>query len=170
MEEHLEKACAAIEERFKAERKEFRGEITLLLPPDYNLEALAVLRDEFQFEMLLDITAVDYWPQQEPRFNLLYRLYSMSRKLRILLRMPLNGNFPSVRTAEGVYKNAVWYEREVYDLMGIQFEGLSDPRRMVLPEDWEGHPLRKDYPLGYEEVQFTFNYKDIQVRKNAPSR
>lgn len=170
MEEYLDNACKTIEERFKAERREFRGEITLFLAPEHNLEALAVLKNEFHFEMLLDIMAVDYWPQQEPRFHILYRLFSMSKKLRLLLRMPLNGNAPVIRTAEGVYKNANWYEREVYDLMGIRFDGHSDPRRIAMPEDWEGHPLRKDYPLGYEEVQFTFNYEDIQVRKNKPSR
>ncbi len=170
MEDLLNAACAAMQVRFNAEQQEFRGEITLFLSPEHSIEALAVLRNEFDFEMLLDITAVDYLPQEEPRFHLLYRLYSISKNMRLLLRFPLNGNFPTVRTAEGVYPNAVWYEREVYDLMGIRFEGLSDPRRIVMPEDWQGHPLRKDYPLGYEEVQFTFNYEDIQVRKNAPSR
>ncbi len=170
MEDLLNAACAAIQVRFNAEQQVFRDEITLFLLPEHNVEALAVLRNEFDFEMLLDITAVDYLPQLEPRFHLLYRLYSISKNMRLLLRVPLNGNFPSVRTVEGVYRNANWYEREVYDLMGIRFEGHSDPRRIVMPEDWQGHPLRKDYPLGYEEVQFTFNYEDIQVRKNAPSR
>jgi NADH-quinone oxidoreductase subunit C len=170
MDEHLEKACTAIQERFNAEIKEFRGEITLFLAPEYSLEALAVLKDEFNFEMLMDITAVDYWPKQEPRFHILYRLYSISRILRVLLRMPLNGNSPVIRSSEGVYRNATWYERELLDLMGIRFDGLSDPRRIMMPQDWQGHPLRKDYPLGYEEVEFTFNYEDIQVRKNTPSR
>ena len=170
MEDLLNAACAAIQVRFNAEQQVFRDEITLFLLPEHNVEALAVLRNEFDFEMLLDITAVDYLPQLEPRFHLLYRLYSISKNMRLLLRVPLNGNFPSVRTVEGVYRNANWYEREVYDLMGIRFEGHSDPRRIVMPEDWQGHPLRKDYPRGYEEVQFTFNYEDIQVRKNAPSR
>jgi NADH-quinone oxidoreductase subunit C len=170
MDERLKGACAAIQERFKAELVEFRDELTIFLSAEHNVEALQLLRNQFQFEMLLDITAVDYWPQEAPRFHILYRLYSMSNHLRLLLRMPLNGNTPSILTVEGVYRNANWYEREVYDLMGIHFEGHSDPRRIALPEDWEGHPLRKDYPLGYEEVQFTFNLEDIQVRKNRPEK
>ena len=170
MEEILKAACTAIQEKFNAELKEFRGERTLFLSAEHNVESLSVLQNDFNFEMLLDITAVDYWPLDEPRFHILYRVYSISQNLRLLLRMPLNGNAPVVRTVEGVYRNANWYEREVYDLMGIKFEGHSDLRRIVLPADWEGHPLRKDYPLGYEEVQFSFNYDDIQVRKNRPSR
>jgi NADH-quinone oxidoreductase subunit C len=77
----------------------------------------------------------------------------------------LNGNAPSLSTIEGVYPNANWHEREIWDMFGIRFEGHSDLRRILMPEDWEGHPLRKDYPLGYEEVQFTFNYDEIDARK-----
>ena len=170
MEEVVKSACAAIQEKFNAELKEFRGEQTLHLSVEHNVEALATLKEEFKFNMLLDITSVDYWPQLEPRFHILYRVYSIEQNYRLLLRMPLNGNAPVVTSVEGVFRNATWYEREIYDLMGIQFEGNSDMRRIVMPEDWEGHPLRKDYPLGYEEVQFTFNYEEIQVRKNRPSK
>jgi len=170
MEEFLDTACEAIQTRFQAERTDFRAETTLSLSVEHNVEALTMLRDEFGFVMLLDITAVDYWPQEKPRFHILYRLYTFENNLRLLLRMPLEGNAPSVRTAETVFKNANWYERELWDLMGIHFDGHSDLRRIMMPEEWQGHPLRKDYPLGYEEVQFTFNIEDIQVRKNVPSR
>lgn len=170
MEEYFESACTAIQERYQATRSDFRGETTLFIAAEHNVEVLADLKKEFHFEMLLDITAVDYWPQETPRFHLLYRLYSFNDNARLLLRIPLDGNAPSIRTVEGVFKNATWYEREVWDLMGITFDGLSDPRRILMPESWQGHPLRKDYPLGYEEVQFTFNADEIQVRKNAPTR
>lgn len=169
MEELFENACAAVQQRYGAQRSDFRGETTLFLPAEHNIEALTDLKKEFQFEMLLDLTAVDYWPEQQPRFHLLYRLYSFGLNTRILLRVPLDGNSPAIRTAEVVYKNANWYEREVMDLFGITFEGHSDPRRIMMPESWQGHPLRKDYPLGYEEVQYTFNADEIRVRKNVPS-
>ena len=170
MDEVIKTASDAIQEKFNAEIKDFRGERTLFLPVENNTEALSLLKNEFNFEMLLDITAVDYWPQTDPRFHILYSVYSVSQNVRLLLRSPLHGNEPAVRTVEGVYRNANWYERELFDLMGIHFEGHSDLRRIVMPADWEGHPLRKDYPLGYEEVQFTFNFDEIQVRKNRPSR
>jgi NADH-quinone oxidoreductase subunit C len=64
-----------------------------------------------------------------------------------------------------VYPTANWFEREIWDMFGIAFEGHSDPRRLIMPKDWIGHPLRKDFPLGYEEPQFTFNYEDIARRK-----
>jgi NADH-quinone oxidoreductase subunit C len=68
-------------------------------------------------------------------------------------------------TLESIYPGANWYEREVFDLFGIKFDNHSDLRRIIMPADWQGHPLRKDYPLGYEEVQFTFNFDEISLRK-----
>jgi NADH-quinone oxidoreductase subunit C len=159
---------AAFSERFSAQAHEFRGEVTLLLPVEHNVEAARALRDEFGYEMLIDITAIDYWPQAPERFHLNYQFYSISQNCLLRLRMPLQGNAPSVRTVETIYPGVNWYEREVYDLFGVKFEGHSDLRRIVLPYEWEGHPLRKDYPLGYEEVQFTFNADEIRVRKPQP--
>ena len=121
-----------------------------------------VLRDEFGFDVLADITAVDYWPEREPRFHVVYQLHSLQQAtMRLGLRVPVNGNDPCVPTIEGVYPNANWFEREIWDMFGIRFEGHSDLRRILMPDDWEGHPLRKDYPLGYEEVQFSFNFETI---------
>ncbi len=81
------------------------------------------------------------------------------------LRAALDGNAPHLRTLESVYPNANWYEREVWDMFGIRFDGHSDLRRIIMPVDWEGHPLRKDYPLGYEEVAVY-----LQFRRNRPAQ
>lgn len=165
MDKTLQFAANAIQERFGAQIHEFAGEISLIVAPDRIIEAAQVLRDEFGFNMLIAETAVDYWPQQEPRFNIIYQIYCMSKNQMVRVRVPLNGNSPHLPTLEGVYPNANWYEREVWDMFGIVYDGHSDMRRILMPEDWQGHPLRKDYPLGYEEVQFTFNYKDVDRRK-----
>jgi NADH-quinone oxidoreductase subunit C len=119
--------------------------------------------------MLMDLTAVDYWPRTEPRFHIVYQLYTTDQTSRITLRVPVNGASPKTPTLEGVFPDANWFEREVWDMFGVHFEGHSDPRRIMMPEDWAGHPLRKDYPLGYEEVQFTFNRDEIALRKLRPT-
>jgi NADH-quinone oxidoreductase subunit C len=96
---------------------------------------------------------------------MVYIFYSTTTHQYINFRTGLNGDNPVIATLESVYHNANWREREIWDLMGIKFEGHSDLRRIVLPPNWQGHPLRKDYPLGYEEVQHTFNFDDIDLRK-----
>ena len=165
MDENLLEAAKSIKQRFAAESQETYDGLSLVLHHSKILEALQALRDEFGFDMLADLTAVDYYPQEEPRFHLVYQLTNMKNNARIQLRVPLNGSNPRIGTVEGVYAGANWYERELWDMFGIQFEGHSDMRRILMPYDWQGHPLRKDYPLGYEEVQFTFNYSEISLRK-----
>lgn len=165
MNDHLQKAVDAIQSRFGAGIHQYAGEVTLILGREHILEAAQTLRDEFQFEMMVDETAVDYWPQQEPRFHVIYQLYSMSQNVLLRLRVPLDGNAPHVETMEKVYAGANWKEREIWDMFGIHFDGHSDLRRILMPHDWQGHPLRKDYPLGYEEVQFTFNQQAVDETK-----
>jgi NADH-quinone oxidoreductase subunit C len=165
MAEELQATIEAIKSRFGVESKEFRDQHSLIVPVDKIVEVLQALRDEHNFEMLVGQSAVDYWPQQDPRFHVVYQLLSLSRNVRLGLRVPVSGASPSIPTVEGVYKNANWFEREVWDMFGIHVEGHSDLRRLVMPYDWQGHPLRKDYPLGYEEVQFTFNFDEIDLRK-----
>jgi NADH-quinone oxidoreductase subunit C len=155
----------AFEERFGAQHSQFRGEDTLALHADHIVAACQALRDEFGFELLSGQTAVDYWPELSPRFHIVYQIYSIQHNQRVCLRVPLDGNAPTMPTLTGVYPNANWQEREIWDMFGVRFDGHPDPRRILMPQDWEGHPLRKDYPLGYEEVQFSFNYDEIDRRK-----
>jgi NADH-quinone oxidoreductase subunit C len=114
-----------------------------------DVPALArVLRDrpELGFNLLAEITAVDFWPH-EPRFELVYILVSIPNRLRLRMKVRLPGADPHVSTLIGVWPAANWLEREVWDLFGISFDGHPDPRRLLMPEDWEGYPLRKDYPV-----------------------
>lgn len=161
----LTQAVQALQERFAALLYEFRGETSLIVQPEQIVPVCQALRDEYGFEILTEETAVDYWPEQTPRFHVVYRLRSLQHKQIIGLRAPLNGNAPSLPSLVPVYGNANWFERELWDMFGIRCEGHPDLRRIVMPYDWEGHPLRKDYPLGYEEVQFSFNFDEIDLRK-----
>jgi NADH-quinone oxidoreductase subunit C len=165
MNEEINAIIQAYKQRFGADVYEFRGDASLIVKPEQIVEVCTALRDEEHFELLAEQTAVDYWPDGDPRFQVIYRLRSLMRNLIIGLVVPLAGNAPSMPTLTGVYANANWFERELWDMFGIRFDGHPDPRRVMMPEDWVGHPLRKDYPLGYEEVQFTFNFDEIDLRK-----
>ena len=125
----------------------FRGELTVLVPREH-LRSLAefLARDqELAFTYLSDVTAVDRFPI-EPRFELNYHLLSLTRRDILRLRVSLPGDAPVIETVVPVWPTANWHEREIFDLFGIRFEGHPNLRRMLLPDDWEGHPLRKDYP------------------------
>jgi NADH-quinone oxidoreductase subunit C len=168
MNKNLQTTINALETRFGGTHSEFKDEQTVMLKPDQIMAASRYLKDEAGFEMLLDITAVDYYPRVEDRFHLVYHFFSIKKTQILVLRVPLDGDDPEIETLEGVYPNANWYEREIWDLMGIHFSGHPDLRRILLPADWEGHPLRKDHPLGYEEVQFSFNFDEIAKTKSHP--
>jgi NADH-quinone oxidoreductase subunit C len=170
MDEKLQPAVQAIQSRFQAGLSEFRDEVTLQVQKADLQQIATTLRDEFGFNMLVDITAVDYWPEESPRFHVVIHLLRTTTHQVLCLRVPVNAAEPLAPTLDKIYPNATWYEREVWDLFGIRFEGNFDMRRIVMPADWEGHPLRKDYPLGYEEVQFTFNYDEISLHKTAPKK
>lgn len=168
MHEKLVPVVVDIKGRFNVTVSEFRDEATLTLAAEHLTGVLTSLRDEHAFDQMVDVTAVDYYPQVEPRFHVVYQVRSLSQRLVLCLRVPLNGNATHIPTAEKIFPGANWYEREVFDMFGITFDGHSDMRRIIMPYDWQGHPLRKDYPLGYEEVQFSFNYNDISLRKPHP--
>jgi NADH-quinone oxidoreductase subunit C len=121
---------------------------TLYVRADDVLRVLETLRDQPQlkFELLSEMTATDVWPR-EPRFELIYILVSIEHRRRVRLKVRLPGQDPHVPTATGIWPAANWLEREVWDLFGIAFDGHPDPRRLLMPEDWEGFPARKDYPV-----------------------
>jgi NADH-quinone oxidoreductase subunit C len=89
----------------------------------------------------------------------------MTANARIRLKVLLSGDDPTVDSVVSVWRNADWYEREAFDMLGIKFNNHPDLRRILMPNDWVGHPHRKDYPLGYEEVQFSFNWREIDAKK-----
>ena len=142
----------------------FRDEVTLNVPRERVIEVLTHLRDVQQFNMLTDETCVDYYPR-EPRFGILYQLYSIPRNIRVRVKVMLSEYDATLPTAVGLYRNANWLEREIYDLFGIHFEGHPDLRRILLPPDWQGHPLRKEVPVAVEENAFTFNRERVDAGK-----
>jgi len=139
---------AALEKQFPGKVSEFKGEV---LEPYLSVDGASIvevcrfLRDTrgLNFEVLSDLTALD-WPKEE-KIQVVYHLFSYSQNHQIVLKADLPRANPKIATVEGVWKVANWFEREVYDLFGVIFEGHSDLRRIMLPEDWVGNPLRKDY-------------------------
>jgi NADH-quinone oxidoreductase subunit C len=128
-----------------------RDELTLWIDPVLLLDALRLLRnsESTTFEYLADVTAVDWYPA-EPRFEVVYSLLSYQRRERIRVKVKLHGGDPYVESVTSLWAGAASFEREVFDLFGIRFQGHPDLRRILLPDNWEGHPLRKDYPVeGY---------------------
>jgi NADH-quinone oxidoreductase subunit C len=136
---------------------EFRGETTIVVPRELLRAAAERCREHahLQYNFLTDATCVDRTPA-EPRFELNYHLVSIPRREKVRLRVWLVGNDPAVDSLVPVWPGANWLEREIFDLFGIRFHGHPDLRRILLPDDWEGYPLRRDYPVeGYRDVPNT---------------
>ena len=128
------------------DRHEFRGDRTFVVARERLLEAADFLFGE-GYQMLVDITAVD-WEAREPRFEVVYHWLNLTSQERIRVKVPVaDGAEGSVPSLSNLFKSAVWAEREVFDMFGIRFEGHPDPRRLLMWEDFPGHPLRKDFPL-----------------------
>ena len=128
-----------------------RDEMTIYVTREAIREACALLRDDSNcpFNYLSDITCVDWYPS-EPRFHVIYHLFSIPKKERVRLKVKLNGDAPALESVTSVWPGANYFEREVFDLFGVRFNGHPYLRRLLMPENWEGHPLRKDYPVeGY---------------------
>ncbi len=145
---------------------DFRDERTLIIEQEYLKKVCFLLRDdeELACNFLEDIVADDMLPEF-PRFAVNYHIYSISKNHNIRLRVPVEDPDDGPESVGAVWPICTWLEMEVWDLMGITFNGNEKLRRLFLPEDWQGHPLRKDYPLGYEEVQFSFNWEAIDAKK-----
>jgi NADH-quinone oxidoreductase subunit C len=167
---------------------------TLLVPRDHIVETCRAMRDtpELSFSFLADVTAVDFYPS-DPRFEVVYQLVCLGERdfprpgstlpadrARLKVRVP--GSDARVPTVSDVYPNANWAEREVFDLFGIVFEGHPDLRRILMPDEWEGHPLRKDYPvqvkvpykshesLQISEEEFVSNVARHRLMTGTPKR
>jgi NADH-quinone oxidoreductase subunit C len=148
----MKQAVALLEEKFPeevVEVVEFRGDTTIEVKPERIVEILTALRDGIDtgFKYLSMIAGMDYSPAS-PRFGVVYNLYSHKHHQRITLKTRLADDLaPAIDSLAQVWSTAIWHEREAFDMMGIRFNGHPDLRRILLPEDWVGHPQRKDYPL-----------------------
>ncbi len=145
-------------ERLKAENpawitdfKDARGEITAMVSREHIADVCYFLKTNYGFDMLADLCGADNGPEEDPRFEVNYHLFSTKTFQRLRLKVSLSEDEASVESVVGVWRTADWHERETFDLFGINFDGHPDLRRILLPSDFDGHALRKDFPLrGYE--------------------
>ncbi len=148
---------AALRERFSeavTDVREGLGEVTCMVDPKFIVEVCRFLRDDprFEFNMLSDLCGVDLGIDQEPRFEVVYQLNSLTKLHRLRLKTQLPAEEPTIETVVNVWKTANWLEREAFDMYGIVFDGHPDLRRILMPEEFQWHPLRKDYPVrGYDD-------------------
>jgi NADH-quinone oxidoreductase subunit C len=148
------------------EASEFLGQLSIAIAPERIVEACTALRDDAEtpFNYLSDLTCVHYPDNRSAPFQVVYNLYSISKNERVRLNVDTNGQ--GVESVTSVWPSADWPEREVYDLFGVVFHNHPDLRRILLPPDWDGHPLRKDYPLEFIENRWTENhlpeFNDVQ--------
>ncbi|MBN9464176.1 MAG: NADH-quinone oxidoreductase subunit C [Proteobacteria bacterium] len=136
------------------------GELTLVAPRERIVEVMTALRDQFGFQQLLDLCGADY-PDRVERFEVVYHLLSLTRNARVRVKVSTDEVKP-VDTVTGVYPSAGWFEREAYDMYGVVFAGHPDMRRLLTDYGFEGHPLRKDFPMtGYVEVRYDEEQKRV---------
>jgi NADH-quinone oxidoreductase subunit C len=134
---------------------------TIFVAPERLVDTCRTLRDAdgLRFSTLIEVTAADYFPR-EPRFEVVYHLLSIAtrQRLRLKVRVADGAQLPTV---QGVWRGAGWLEREVWDMFGIVFDGHGDLRRLLMPEDWEGHPARKDYPVQIHKSTQTYEPMEV---------
>jgi len=160
-----EKVRGFLRDRFEdaiIAEEEFRGDLSYQIKPEALVEICQAFLDdpELDVKYLADITVVDWLDHDQAaqgRFEVVYNLCSLSNKYRFFLKVRLDGENPTVATLCDLWLGANWMEREAFDLFGITFEGHPDLTKILTPDDLDGHPLRKDFPLTYEEPQFSWN-------------
>jgi NADH-quinone oxidoreductase subunit C len=148
------------------ESQESLGDLNIRVRPEALPEVARYLRDdpELQYIFLSSITGVDYLGR-EPRFEVVYHLRSLSHRHLVVLKVGVPEEHPHLPSIVSLWPTANYQEREAYDMFGIIFDGHPDLQRILMPEDWDGHPQRKDEPLVYEEVAFTFNHDEVDAQK-----
>lgn len=142
-------AAAEVHARFPQailDGKDDLGELTLVIDPASIVEVCRFLKDEGKCTRLSGITATDWYPD-DPRFEIVYHLHSPERNLRLRLKCRVSEKAAGIDSVTGVWRGANWYEREIFDMFGVVFRNHPDLTRILMPEDWEGHPLRKDFPI-----------------------
>jgi NADH-quinone oxidoreductase subunit C len=145
----------AIKERFGAQVTEcstYVGQKFVVVKPEAAVPAIEFLKLEADFDYLVDVTAVD-WPKRDERFDLVYILYSFARNERVRVKTYIRDGYKPA-TAVPVHLTANWLEREVFDMFGIEFAGHPDMRRILMPDEWQGYPLRKDYSIVQQDQQW----------------
>lgn len=148
---------------------EHRGETTLIVDRARVLDLLGFLKSapDLLYIHLSNVTAVDYLDLEiEPRFCVVYHLYSLEFNRRLRLRAPVPEDDPVIESCVGLFPTANFFEREVYDLFGIRFQNHPNLRRILMPDEWQGWPLRKDTPIGGEEIEFTYNVGRVHGRRS----
>lgn len=156
-----------IKERYPSEVQqigEFRGQVSVIVKKDQIKGIMRYLHEtpEFDFDFLKDLCGVDYLGRKGLRFEVVYHLYSMRHRHAMRIKAEVPEDDCSIESVVEIWKGANWHERECYDLFGIQFKGHPDPRRILLPEDWTGHPLRKNYPLKSDLGEMEWKgYRDV---------
>ncbi len=151
------------------------GDAVVHVAPEFLPKVAEFLKDDpdLAFDYLSDIRGVDYLKmEREPRFEAVYELHSIDKNHSVRVRVGIPEENPSVPTVTKLWSSAVFPEREIFDMFGVHIEGLEDERRLIMPETWEGHPLRKDYPLVWEDIAFTHNrdFKKELVKENPAKR
>jgi NADH-quinone oxidoreductase subunit C len=149
----------------------FRGDLNVVVKPASLPEICRFLKTDpdLKYNFLSCITAVDYLEKRDKRFEVVYVLFSIPNHIRVILKTRVNEN-EEVPTLTGLWSTANWQEREIFDMFGLKFSGHPGLTRILMDDDWVGHPQRKDFPLTYELPQFSETRDDIDTRPSAPWR